>query len=177
VRETIIEATIEALCSVTNPRLFHTERGYQGAFFCALQRVLEEKGIVDGACILEMEYQKSGRHGTRQRPDIILHVPVEISDSAVTENNFAVWALKREAGTERAMEDFQKLDAMLDHLKYPLGFFINIASTSHHLEEYKGDFLDRLVAIAVNLRETTLVIKSARWLDGNLVEETIEVAL
>ncbi len=161
---------MDAISLVVNPRFFHTERGYQGAFFCALQRILEEKGIVDGRRILEMEYQKSSRHGIRQRPDIILHVPTELSGGDTTENNFAVWALKRMADTDRALEDFMKLKELFDNLGYPLGFFINIASAAHHLEEYSGDSADRIVAIAVDLGEHYPLIRCAYWRGSDLVE-------
>ena len=176
-RATIIEATIAALSLVTNPRLFYTERGYQGVFFCELQRILQEKGIVDGFCILEMEYQKGSRHITRQRPDIILHVPVEVSGGDVTENNFAVWALKRGANAKRATEDFRKLDEMFRLLNYPLGFFVNIASMSHHIERYKCNFQERLVGMAVNLIEGVIVIKWAYWFDGEIREASKRVRL
>ncbi len=59
-------------------------------------------------------------------PDIILHIPTEVSGVGVYENNFAVWALKREATKKGAIEDFKKLDKMFRDLSYPVGFFINI---------------------------------------------------
>ncbi len=177
-RETLINATIEALSLVTNPRFFNTERGYQGVFFCELQRILKAEGIVDGNCILEMEYQKSSRHGIGQRPDIILHIPVEISREDVTQNNFAVWALKLRGKDNDAKEDFEKLDEMFDSLHYPLGFFINIASESHYLSEYEGNFREKIVAIAVNLiMEETIVIKRAFWHNGSINEITFRKPL
>jgi hypothetical protein len=45
-----------------------------------------------------MEYQKSARQGLAQRPDIVFHIPAEVSGAAVTENNYEVWALKPAAG-------------------------------------------------------------------------------
>lgn len=48
--------------------------------------------MTNGA-ILEMEYQKSSRHGLGQRPDIVFHIPAEHSRESVQANNFAVWAL------------------------------------------------------------------------------------
>jgi nucleoside-diphosphate-sugar epimerase len=45
---------------------------------------------------LEQEYQKgTSSHGTTQRPDIIIHVPVEHSGARITENNYVVYALKK----------------------------------------------------------------------------------
>jgi hypothetical protein len=172
-RETLINATIQSLQSVRNPRLFHTERGYQGEFFCALQQILREQGIVDGACILEMEYQKSRLHRTRQRPDVILHVPVEISGADRTDNNFAVWALKRMARPEDAMDDFGKLDEMFEELAYPLGFFMNIDSELHHLGKYTGSFVDRLVAFAIRLDKHAVMIRMAYWNGSSVAEVDI----
>lgn len=169
-KKTLINATIRSLSLITTPRLFRTERGYQGEFFCALQNILKEQGIIDGDIILEMEYQKSQRHGIHQRPDIILHVPAEISRANVSENNFAVWALKHRSSQKSALEDFRKLDEMFDVLEYPLGFFINIDSARHYFDEYKGDFVDRLVAFAVQLCEDGVSIKMAYWNNNAIAE-------
>jgi hypothetical protein len=95
--EAIKDATDSALRMVDAPRFLRTERGFQGRFYCALQKTLEERGLLQGERILEMEDQKSTRHGLAQRPDIILHVPAEGSNAPVFENNVAVWALKRKA--------------------------------------------------------------------------------
>lgn len=169
-KDILIDATIQSLCSVKNPRLFCTERGFQGEFFCLLQKILKEQGIVDENCILEMEYQKSVRHGTQQRPDIILHVPVEISRTTVTENNYAVWALKRNASVKSATDDFEKLNDMFSILTYPMGFFINIDSMSHHLDSYSGDFRDRIFAFAVQLNQSDVAIKMAYFESNDITE-------
>jgi hypothetical protein len=67
-----IEATIGAIRSVRNARYLATERGYQGAFYCTLRSELERMERLSAERILELEYQKTvGRHGTRQRPDIV----------------------------------------------------------------------------------------------------------
>lgn len=174
-RALLIQATVCVLRSICNPRLFQTERGYQGEFFCALRSVLKDQGIVDGQRILEMEYQKRlGRHGTPQRPDIILHVPTEISGDAVTSNNVAVWALKRRAMSEAAKADFTKLDDMFSSLHYPLGFFINIDSEAHYLEEYRGDFRERLVACAVSLNGDAARVRASCWQDKRVVDLSID---
>lgn len=169
-RQMLIDATIQSLRSIRNPRLFRTERGYQGELFCELQNILKEQGIVDGVNILEMEYQKSQRHGIRQRPDIILHVPAEISGVSVKENNFAVWALKHKSSTEDAIDDFRKLNDMFAVLEYPLGFFVNIDSATHHFGNYEGEFVDRLVTFAIRLDDGDVSIKMAYW-NNNVIEE------
>jgi len=169
--ERILEATILALRSVNHIRFFGTERGYQGRFFCALQTALDEQGILGDALILEMEYQKAeSRHDTRQRPDIILHIPTEVSGAPVEENNFAVWALKRRASVTEAREDFDKMDEMFELLHYPLGFFVNIDSNSHYLGHYAGSYADRLLAFALRLDDESVSIRQACWVDGQIVE-------
>lgn len=145
----IIAATDEALRQVAEPRFLRTQRGFQGQFYCALQRALEGRDLLKNGRILEMEYQKSARHGMSQRPDIILHVPVEYSGRRVTSNNFAVWALKRHATRSKACEDFDKLDEMFEALCYTLGFFVNIDAKDNCATCYRGKFPDRLRTVAV----------------------------
>lgn len=98
--------------------------------------------------ILEMEYQKSAIHGLSQRPDIVFHIPRELSGDSVHHNNYAVWALKRDATSGEAVEDFDKLDEMCDVLKYPLAIFVNIASSKTRLDLYRGKFSERIHAFA-----------------------------
>jgi hypothetical protein len=143
-----IECTIAALRSVKNPRYLATERGYHGAFYCALRSALEAQGILSDKVILEMEYQKSSRHGTTQRPDIILHIPTEVSNLPVTENNFCVWALKRGAKRASALDDFWKLDEMCEELRYRLAVFVNIGASRTWLDVYSGPYRQRIHAMA-----------------------------
>ena len=78
----LFDATLEAISQIGNPRYFYSERGYQGALYCCLRSILEQRGILMGDYMLEMEYQKTTRaHHINQRPDIILHIPREISGS------------------------------------------------------------------------------------------------
>jgi hypothetical protein len=169
--EMIIEATILALRSVRHARFFRTERGYQGRFFCALQEILEEFGILNDDLILEMEYQKSvARHHMNQRPDIVLHIPTEVSNAPPNKNNFAAWALKCRANPAHAQDDFRKLDELFLVLDYPLGFFVNIDSDSHHLLHYSGNYPDRLIAYAVQLNDRDVSIRGARWVRGEISE-------
>ena len=148
-RELIIEATETALRAVDAPRYFRTERGFHGRFYCSLQHELELRGLFRNEAILEMEYQKSRRHSTWQRPDIVLHVPAEESGAAVNENNYAVWALKHRASRQEATDDLTLLDEMLELLNYPLGIFVNIAADDTMIQHYTGRNRDRLAAVAV----------------------------
>jgi hypothetical protein len=170
----IIDATIVALKLVRNVRYFRTERGYQGEFFCNLKMALFERGIIIDDLILEMEYQKTrDQHYTGQRPDIILHIPTELSGATVHENNVSVWALKRRATIREAQSDFDKLDEMFETLDYDLGFFINIDSDFHCLELYEGNFKNRLFAFAVRLERNKPFIKHAYFSNGKVKEEKI----
>lgn len=150
-RDDLINATELALKSVTSKRFFQTERGFHGRFYCALQRSLDQAGLMNNGAILEMEYQKSARHGTRQRPDIVFHIPAEYSNSSVRENNFAVWALKRRASPANALEDFANLDEMFNNLCYQIGIFVNIDSTDPMRQHYTGQHQKRLSAVATCL--------------------------
>jgi hypothetical protein len=164
-----ILATIEALKAVRHPRFLATERGFHGAFYCALRESLIDLNMIDNARILEMEYQKSERHGVSQRPDIVFHIPVEVSYDSVRENNFAVWALKREPTETTAGEDFEKLDEMCCNLGYRLAIFVNVASTRTHLGSYSGDFHDRIHAFATP--DGTGSIIRHEYFDGSNLRE------
>jgi hypothetical protein len=169
----IIQATIDALLAVQHPRFFQTERGYQGQLYCFLQEQLEAHGLLLDNAIIEMEYQKSRRHGLSQRPDIIFHIPAEVTRAPVTENNFAVWALKARANAQEANEDFDKLDEMFADLHYPLGSFINICSEEHHLADYNGPHAERMHGFAVSLHNGTVSIRHAFYTGGSLTEQII----
>jgi hypothetical protein len=158
--EHIIAATVRAIQAVSHVRFFRTERGYQGRFYCALLSAFDERHLLDDdRRIIEMEYQKTAL-GMSQRPDIIYHIPVEVSGGHRWENNYAVWAFKRGASPGDARDDFGKLDEMFQVLQYPLGFFVNINADRDLLEQYEGHFADRLFGIAA-------------WLEGTEVHHTI----
>jgi len=168
-RHQIIDATINAIQSVKHVRFFKTERGYQGRLFCALQHELDKLGIMDQDLILEMEYQKSTSvHGTGQRPDIILHVPTEVSGADVDVNNVAVWALKRKSSKSEAKDDFGKLNAMFGNLRYKMGFFINIDSERHHMDSYIGGYKKCITAFCVKLVEDEVSIRCS-FTEGGLI--------
>ena len=169
-RELIIESTLSALSAIAGPRFFKSERGYQGIFYCKLYDEFESRGLINEDQIIEMEYQKSARHGISQRPDIIFHIPVEHSGAAITENNYAVWAFKANSSQGVAQEDFEKLDQMFEVLNYPLGFFVNIRTEQHHLNIYEGAFRDRLFGFSVWLQDDSPRIKKA-WFENNELRE------
>lgn len=157
-REALIASTEAAIRGVDAARFFQTERGFQGRFYCALQQELDRAGLMKNGIILEMEYQKSARHGLGQRPDIVLHVPAEHSGAGVNVGNFAVWALKRQATAADARDDFGKLDQMFGTLQYPLGFFVNIDAMDPMRQHYAGPYPNRLVAVATSRNGTEVAI-------------------
>lgn len=127
----IISATIEGLRRTDKQRYFEsTERGFQGWFFAELQAVLAEAGLLRGDRVVEMEYQKVvAIHGTRQRPDIVVHMPRPADDHAsVTRGNLAVYALKKCATTRGVSDDLRKLKRMFSLLHYKVGIFVNIGA-------------------------------------------------
>lgn len=129
--------TIETIKHIKGPRAFISERHYHAEFFSYLSIfLLKEDDQKDGR-ILEFEYQKTiTNQNTQQRPDIIYHIPTELTGSPPDLNNFAVWAFKLRASRTRAEEDFTKLDEIIEKLNYYQGFFINIASFTTMAEFY-----------------------------------------
>ena len=165
-RERIINATIRALHEIRNRRFLATERGYQGAFYCMLHQLLTTEDLITENRILEMEYQKSTRHGLRKRPDIIFHIPAELTGAGVRENNFALWYLKYQGSAAQAREDFDDLDLLFAELEYPLGFFVNVNSSHHRLENYDGPYRDRIKAFAARLLDEAPRVIMGEFQDG-----------
>lgn len=147
--DSVHDAVLQALGRVRDARFFESERGYHGRFYCALLGELERRGALGGGLLLEMEYQKSSRHGITQRPDIVLHFPTSTGPKDL--GNLAVFALKRRATEAEAREDFVKLDEMCRHLRYQQAFFINVDSRETHSDAYRGAFASRLTTLAVQL--------------------------
>ena len=171
----VIGIVIDALKKVNNPRFFKTERGYQGRFGCAMYEVMDNKGIFPDDAILEEEYQKRrNEHGTIQRPDIIVHIPTEISGLAnTTKNNFVVFAFKKNATLKKAGEDFYKLDVMFKELEYPLGIFINIGTLHTHIDKYRGDYKERLHFFSVVMKNVELKIVHAFFKNAQIEKQNI----
>lgn len=169
-QEQILSATIDALKSISQNRFYQTERGYQGKLYCALQDALDARGILEGGVLVELEYQKSARHGLYQRPDIIIHIPAELHRTPVREGNLAIYALKRRASQSVAQDDFDKLDEMIKTLHYKLGIFINIDSRHHHLNNYSGSYRNCIHAFAIQLIGGRVSIISASWFRDEIYE-------
>ena len=160
--------------SIAHPRFFSNERAYQGRLYCNLLNRFEYDGLLDNEELIEIEYQKSTRHGLSQRPDIIYHIPAEITKTDVDKNNYAVWALKRSATPDKAASDFEKLDEMFSTLKYSLGIFINIGSSKTHLDLYHGDFKERLISCGVVSNNNRIDLKINSYDETGKITEFFE---
>jgi len=156
--ELIIETIIEALKHMDSPRFFKTERGFQGRFACALY-----ERFIDS-------------HGTKLRPDLIVHVPVESSHSSSrTENNFVVFEFKRQANRDRAKEDFEKLNELFESLEYPLGIFININGCPNiFLNKYSGNFKNRIHEFCITQINGKNNILHAYFQNDKVITENVE---
>lgn len=150
----------ESLAAVGHPRLYETERGFQGAFLGELTKRLPRLQW-EGA-IVEQEYQKRmHEHGIRIRPDIIIHVPFDGAHHASRrEGNFIVMELKIRATAEEALSDYQALSEMCEMLDYPLGVFINIGAPDTYLADFEGRHKERLHAFSVQLVNGQVEVRS-----------------
>lgn len=175
--ELIIETIIEALKHMDSPRFFKTERGFQGRFACVLYKIFDVKKIFQDDMIIEVEYQKRIEpHGTKLRPDLIVHVPFESSHSSSrTENNFIVFAFKRQANEDRAKEDFEKLNELFENLEYPLGIFININGYPNiFLNKYSGNFKNRIHEFCITQTNGKNNILHAYFQNDKVITENVE---
>ncbi len=171
----VVPIIVECLRSVRQARFFETERGYQGELLAELRARLPRASL-PGDAIVEQEYQKRLRnHRIGIRPDIIIHVPTPVGGNR-RHGNFAVFELNLRAGPAEAREDFANLDAVLGALNYPLGVFVNIASTRTQVEHYGGRFRDRLHFFSVRQDGGGIQLKHACYRDGEVIKETHEVA-
>ena len=120
--------------------------------------------------------KKIDLHGTKLRPDLIVHVPVESSHSSSrTENNFVVFAFKKQANKDRAKEDFEKLNELFEKLKYPLGIFININGRSEiFLNKYSGLFKKIIHEFCITQTNDKLDILHAYFQNDKVITEKVE---
>jgi len=167
----IIEMVITAFKRIKSPRFFKTERGFQGRLNSVLNRIQEEQHIFPDGTIIEEEYQKKlDPHGMRQRPDIIIHVPIESGHSNNRkENNYVVFALKLNARKNEVMKDFKKLDEVIEKLNYQFGIFININSINCFLEEYQGPNNDKLHEFCIKQINGNFTIHYAYLHEDNVI--------
>jgi hypothetical protein len=156
----LLACVTESLAAITAPRLFQTERGYQGALLAQLDQRLQ---LPDYA-IVEQEYQKQANlHGLTIRPDIIIHEPFDPGrHGARTEGNLAVFELKLRATAAEALADFGSLESTLRVLGYRFGIFVNIDAAVTHAELVPANISGRIVCFAVALANGTVQIIQER---------------
>lgn len=149
----IVNRTIAALRQIIAPRYFNTERGFVPEFYCHLKRQLEQVDLFPVQTILETEVQKNriAHHNLTQRPDLVIHIPVETgSTHESNENNFVVFAFKLGGNPSEVQSDYKKLDQMFKDLNYEIGIFINIgAYPKTYLNSYKGNFTNRIHELSI----------------------------
>lgn len=161
----IIDKTIVALKQIYVPRYFTTERGFVTEFHHHLRNEIEDMELFPPGTILETEVQKRHKDhfGVTQRPDLSIHIPIEtgITDNP-DENNFAVYAFKRNGFPKQVKNDFNKLDIMFERLNYELGIFINIgAYPRSYLHIYQGLYKERIHEITNKLVDGNVYVKHA----------------
>lgn len=152
--ETLLAYLIDALGSITAPRFYETERGFQGELLAELHKTIPHHLLPEGA-VIEQEYQKRLQmHGLTIRPDIIIHEPFgEARHRSRKDGNVAVIELKRDASQADAVGDFESLVKMMEVLAYPTAIFINIASETTHAALLPTDWRSRMTCLAVSLRD------------------------
>src|ERR1700678_511295 len=112
-KEEFLAALHSAILSITEPRYFESERGFQGALIAQLEMRLAGLSFADKP-IIEQEYQKTfPAHGLTIRPDILLHVPFERGETQNRwEGNFVALELKLRASAKDADDDFSSLSLL-----------------------------------------------------------------
>lgn len=152
--ETLLVHIHGALGTISHPRFYETERGFQGALLGALAQTIPDHVLPPGAQI-EQEYQKRlGAHGLTVRPDIIIHEPFdETRHASRQDGNIAVIELKLNASKAEARGDFESLEKMMVALNYPVAIFINIASEQTHAALVSDASKGRLTCFAVSIRD------------------------
>lgn len=154
---TIVALLCDAIAAINTPRLFETERGYQGALLTELSVRLHAADLPPDS-IAEIEYQKrQGIHGSRIRPDILIHVPAAAGGNRRLANTLAC-ELKLSARAAEAKADFRKLDELCRTLDYSVVAFVNINSANTYGDLYDGPFSDRIHFFATQLRDGQLQV-------------------
>ncbi len=140
----------DALQAITAPRFYETERGFQGQLLVELGRRLN----LAAPALVEQEYQKTKLlHGLTIRPDIVIHEPFDPERHRHrADGNLAAIELKRRGTPARSRDDYTNLATMLRVLRYPVAFFINIASTRPHAHLTPPEAEGGVIPFAVSLR-------------------------
>lgn len=170
----ILNITLNALREVVNPRFYRTERGFVSHFSHHLETQIQGQILFPEGTIIEVEVQKrlNDHHGVRQRPDLLIHIPIEtgLTDKS-NENNFVVYGFKLNGNNQISQEDFRKLDEMFEALNYEIGIFVNINSYPNtYLQNYNGNFRNRIHEYSINLTNGSVNIIHAYFDENNEIQ-------
>ena len=169
----IIEEIIDTLKSITTPRYFRTERGYQTEFYRQLSNRLDNSNLFPEHTILEAEVQKRNldHYGVTQRPDLLIHIPIETGlTNNANENNFVNFAFKLNGNENASLEDFGKLEQMFHFLNYELGIYINVSRyPDTFLNNYQGNHNNRIHEFSIGLNNGTVQIRHAFFDNNELI--------
>ena len=163
-RSELFSLVRSSLLAIYEPRLFNTERGYQGALQTNLSNTIAGGVFSRSDILVESEYQKSLRHhGVKIRPDLVIHIPHERDQTRTRQaDNFAVIELKRRASASSARSAFQSLDEILSKLNYHVGIFVNIGSAQTHFSSCESSHWRRIRCFAAQ-REGEYVVVQEEW--------------
>lgn len=169
----IINEVINTLRSIKIPRYYKSERGFQTEFYRILSNQLEDKPIFPEHTILEAEVQKRNleHYGVTQRPDLLIHIPIEtgITENS-NENNFVNFAFKLSGNERASVEDYEKLEQMFSILNYEMGIFINIGRYPEiFLNNYEGNFKDRIHELSIGQDDGIIKIMHAFFKNEELI--------
>jgi hypothetical protein len=157
-RERFLDLFRKALLSITEPRYYETERGFQGCLLTRLQELLPEAAL-PGNPIIEQEYQKTiPAHRLKIRPDLIVHVPFERGLTERTEGNFVAIEIKLRATASEAQADFESLQKIAQTLHYGTAVFLNIASDKTYADLCPPAIADKTACFAVQLKDGQPVV-------------------
>lgn len=163
-REHFLAGLRDGLTTITHPRFFETERGYQGELLAALRnRFLVP--VMSPRAILEQEHQKVfALHGTNIRPDIIIHEPFDAQrHRSRREGNHAVVELKLRSTAAEARGDFASIEQMFRLLDYRLGAFVNIDAEETYAEVLASSLRGLVTCFAVMLdRDGKVIVRESR---------------
>ncbi len=170
--EELINITVLAFRKIITPRYYRTERGFVTEFYKHLSNEIENSDLFPEGTILEAEVQKreDDHYGVTQRPDILIHIPIEsgLTENA-NENNFVVYAFKLNANNGRVDADFVKLEEMFDSLNYGIGFFINIgAHPRTYLYRYNGNYRNRINEFTIGLTNGQVSINHSYFIGAEI---------
>jgi len=177
----MVEQIIRLLASsikktLTNERYWKSERAFQSEFYCFLKEQHETINLFPKGAILESEYQKKlDEHGLRLRPDLIVHMPTEITHANVRKNNYLLIQFKVHATLRKAIADFKKINDLIRILDYPIGIFINVDSEGKEfLASYsRGEYKQRIHEISVYREDGETIIRHVSYINGEIVSRVM----